>query len=83
MTRNVPNKERQKLSAEIAFLETLDTPRFRRGSSNALALSMRKPVCLKMYGDSQTDMPKSRTENFYRFARSAGPNGILRVHSDA
>jgi hypothetical protein len=32
---------------------------------------------------SQMDMPKSRTENFKRFSRSAAAVGILRVHGRA
>jgi hypothetical protein len=38
---------------------------------------------LKMPAGSQMDMPKSGTENFRGFSRSAGAVGILRVHSRA
>jgi len=37
----------------------------------------------KMSGGSRMDPPKSRTENFARFLRSAAADGILRVHGDA
>jgi hypothetical protein len=37
----------------------------------------------KMSAGSQMDMPKSRTENFRRFSRSAAAVGILRVHGRA
>ena len=37
----------------------------------------------KMLGGSRMDPPKSRTENFARFLRSAAADGILRVHGDA
>jgi hypothetical protein len=36
-----------------------------------------------MSAGSQMDMPKSRTENFKRFSRSAAAVGILRVHRRA
>jgi len=45
------------------------------------------PKCVldsrKMLAGSQMDLPKSRTENFARFLRSAAAGGILRVHRHA
>jgi hypothetical protein len=41
------------------------------------------PGSRKILAGSQMDLPKSRTENFVGFSRSAAADGILRVHRRA
>ena len=47
------------------------------------SLVLPETLLRKMSAGSQMDMPKSRTENFRRFSRSAAAVGILRVHGRA
>src|SRR5208282_3306568 len=69
---------------EIARREHLTGRHVRRMMRLAfLALGI-LPKCVpgsrKILAGSQMDLPKSRTENFVGFSRSAAADGILRVH---
>src|SRR5208282_904061 len=54
-----------------------------RGRSRLRQAFFPRTLPRKMLAGSQMDMPKSRTENFERFLRSAAVDGILRVHDRA